>query len=593
MKDNWFFRLSALTAIVLPAGLLAGTILMFGVNVPYWDQWQVADVVVKAFDGRLSLRDLTFQQNESRLVFPRLLFIGLAYLTGYDVRYEMWGSFSLACLIVYNVYRLGRLTLGGNRRQEVFLLLLASLVIFSLVQWENWFWGIQLSVFVPIACVTSILSLSYSSLSVGTKFAASAMLATLSTFSFAHGMMCWVIVLPVLALQTWEELKTRPWLMGCWLLGFAVNVGLYFFNYIKPPAHPSFTEAWTKPLAALGYFLALLGAPLGWGMKLNSLYQAMAVGFGMAALLILLCSYVWRHRNESLVLYRTSGWLTLGSYTLVSAGVTTLGRLGLGMDTAISSRYGTFTIPLIVALIYLVPIVLDMHAKKRLPQVEPWLFRCTILLSTVLIILHVATTRSSLARVKSNWEHRLQAKAVLLFIGALPNESLTRTMYPGLEALKYYAEGLDRHGLLSPGLRKNLIIEKGERRQTAGVDQCGWFDLLQHKGGTIYFAKGWAILPYRREPADGIVLAYEEPDGSFAIFDLVVVRTRRPDVAQAFRGPRNIRAGWEHSFTLPQVKGKSLKIAAWALDANTGQLCRLNKAYVVDAHGGEISEVER
>jgi hypothetical protein len=263
------------------------------------------------------------------------------------------------------------------------------------------------------------------------------------------------------------------------------------------------------------------------------------------------------------------------------------------MGTALSSRYGTFTIPLIVALVYLVPIVLDMHAKKRLPQVEPWLFRCTILLSAVLIFLHVATTRSSLARVKSNWEHRLQAKAVLLFISALPNESLTRTMYPGLDALKYYAEDLDRHGLLSPGLRKNLIIEKGEPRQTAGVDQCGWFDLLQHKGGTSYFAKGWAILSHRREPADGIVLAYEKPDGSFAIFDLVVVRTRRPDVAQAFRGQRNVRAGWEHFFTLPQVKGKPVKIAAWALDANTGQLCRLNKAYVVDAQGREISEVER
>jgi hypothetical protein len=593
MSDNWIFRLSALTAVLLPAGFLAGTILMYGVNVPYWDQWEVADVVVKAFDGTLSLRDLTFQHNESRLVFPRLLFIGLAYLTGYDVRYEMWGSFALACLIAYNVYRLGRLTLGGNRRQEVFLLFLASLVIFSLVQWENWFWGIQLSVFVPIACVTSILSLSYSSLSVGTKFAASAMLATLSTFSFAHGMMCWVIVLPVLMLQTWEELKTRPWLMGCWLLGFAVNVGLYFFNYVKPPSHPNFTEAWTKLFAALGYFLALLGAPLGWGIKLNSLYQAIAVGFGMAALFVLLCTYVWRHRNESLVLYRTSGWLTLGSYTLVIAGVTTLGRLGLGMDTAVSSRYGAFTFPLIVALVYLIPIVLDVSGKKRSPQVEPWLFRCAILLSIVLIFLHVATSRSALARVKSIREHRLQAKAVLLFISALPNESLTRTMYPGLEALRRYAEGLDRHGLLSPGLRKNLIIEKGERRKTAEVDQCGWFDLLQHKGGTTYFAKGWAILPHRREPADGIVLAYEEPDGSFAIFDLVVVRTRRPDVAQAFRRQRNVRAGWEHSFTLAQANGKPIKIAAWALDANTGRLCRLNKAYVVDAQGAEISEVER
>src|SRR2546422_5043089 len=81
MSDRLLFRLSALTAVLLPAGFLAGMILIYGVNVPYWDQWEVADIVVKAFEGRLSLKDLTFQQNESRLVFPRLLFIGFAYLT--------------------------------------------------------------------------------------------------------------------------------------------------------------------------------------------------------------------------------------------------------------------------------------------------------------------------------------------------------------------------------------------------------------------------------------------------------------------------------------------------------------------------------
>ena len=35
-------------------------------------------------------------------------------------------------------------------------------------------------------------------------------------------------------------------------------------------------------------------------------------------------------QRDSLVVCRTFGWITLGSYTLVSAGVTTLGRLGLG-----------------------------------------------------------------------------------------------------------------------------------------------------------------------------------------------------------------------------------------------------------------------
>src|SRR6202008_3652700 len=112
--------------------------------------------------------------------------------------------------------------------------------------------------------------------------------------------------------------------------------------------HPSFTEALTTA-RALGYFLALLGAPLSGGMKLNSLSQAIGVGGVLVALFVLVSGYVWRHRHESLVLYRTLGWLTLASYTLISAGVTTLGRFGLGIETALSSRYGAFTFPLIVA----------------------------------------------------------------------------------------------------------------------------------------------------------------------------------------------------------------------------------------------------
>jgi len=79
----------------------------------------------------------------------------------------------------------------------------------------------------------------------------------------------------------------------------------------------------------------------------------------------------------------------------------------------------------------------------------------------------------------------------------------------------------------------------------------------------------------------------------FAIFDLVVKRTQRPDVAQALQRPRRLAVGWEHSFTLPQSSGKPIKIAAWALDASTGQLCKLHKAYVVDAQEAVISEVER
>jgi len=166
-------------------------------------------------------------------------------------------------------------------------------------------------------------------------------------------------------------------------------------------------------------------------------------------------------------------------------------------------------------------------------------------------------------------------------------------MFPDLGALKHWAEGLDRHGLLVPGLRHSLRIEDGALRSPEGVNECGEFDLLERPEGETYLARGWAILRQRRQPADAIVLAYEESDRSFTIFDLVTGRTRRPDVARALRRHRYVHAGWEHSFVLPQDGGKPLKIAAWALDANTGQLCKLQKAYVVDQQAAEIREVER
>ena len=80
------------------------------------------------------------------------------------------------------------------------------------------------------------------------------------------------------------------------------------------------------------------------------------------------------------------------------------------------------------------------------------------------------------------------------------------TLYPNLEALTHYATRLDRHGLLSPELRKSLSIEPDELRQTGGISECGWFELLQRTAGEIYIAKGWTMLTHRREPADGIIL---------------------------------------------------------------------------------------
>ncbi|MBM4254768.1 MAG: hypothetical protein FJ147_02595 [Deltaproteobacteria bacterium] len=409
--SNWPGSVKALLVTLPPAALIAHLLCTYAVNVPYMDQWGVADVIAKAFDGTLSLSDLTFHQNETRLVFPRIFFIVLAYLTNYDARYEMWASFALACLTTYNVYRLGRHTLHGSPSAEIILLFLASVTIFSIAQEENWLWGVQLIVFVPAACLSSICTLAYSSCSVMAKFIGGILLAIVSTFSYANGMLCWLVALPVLLVQTEADRQNRKCGVLLWLISGFVSIGLYFYNYHKPSHHPSFTAALADPLSAILYILAFLGAPvITNNLDRQSFYLAVALGTCLTALFVVACSVAWRYRDDPQVRYQTVGWLALGSYALGSDAISMLGRLGFGVGMALSYRYSTFSLPFIVALIYLVPITLHTLRRKQSSPLAPWLHYCPTVLGVLLLILHLISINHWKTLAERDWRHRVQGK---------------------------------------------------------------------------------------------------------------------------------------------------------------------------------------
>ncbi|MGL6284392.1 MAG: hypothetical protein ACRC2J_18455, partial [Microcoleaceae cyanobacterium] len=82
----------------LPAFFMAFSILKYSVNFPFSDQWPLAVMFEKIYANNLTISDLFAQFHESRKFFPRLIFIGLARLTNWDVRYEMLFIFFLTCL---------------------------------------------------------------------------------------------------------------------------------------------------------------------------------------------------------------------------------------------------------------------------------------------------------------------------------------------------------------------------------------------------------------------------------------------------------------------------------------------------------------
>ncbi|HEX6182994.1 MAG TPA: hypothetical protein VFZ44_03715 [Pyrinomonadaceae bacterium] len=557
-------RLAACAA-ALAACAPAWLILRYGVDVPYWDQWDIAPFFEKLARGTLTAADLFAQFNEYRQFFPNLLFVALGWLTGWDVRVEMLASLLLAVLVAFNVWRLGARTVGEPFRRGL-LFLLASLLIFSPVQYENWLFGVQVVYFVPAACVTSGLVAAYSE-RLGTRASvfACACLSAVATFSSANGVVCWLVLpLALVAARPDARAAARRWL-PLWGACLALCVFVYVYGYRTPASHPDGSEALARPFDALAYFVALSGGSLALGPR--PLAVAVAVGACALAGYALACAYVLRFRAEAALVRSAGAWAALGAYSVATALMVTAGRLGFGVAQSLSSRYTTYTLHLLVALVYLLPCVLE-HAAARggrlagrerlLRRLGAAAFVCLLLVHVVAFLLVVRHGAEPTRRA------RLRAKACLLFIEAAPEERcLAEGLYPDVPTLRERASALDRLGYLRPPL-----VRGGRMRELAAAGGVCSDDYGHFKVGVTGIG-GSARLPRRGgEPADAVVLARgpdEEEQTAFALAQI-----------GGEKGMDEAAGAWLKALpAAARQAGERERLTAWAFDAETGKAYRL------------------
>ena len=569
-----------LTAI--PAGFIGLLILQYGVDVPYMDQWDIAPFFERLSHGSLTLRDLFAQQNEFRQFFPYLIFLAVGRLTRWNVKYEMLVILLLACLVSLNVYRLSETTLGGSRRRKLLALFIVNLLIFSPVQHENWLFGIQVVYFMPVACLTTCLLVAYSALRARTRFLICMCLSTISTFSSANGMLCWALALPVLArAKSWDEPAGRKRLIAAWITGWALNAALYFYDYQKPAHHPSLSAALVHPVKAVIFFLSVLGAPLGF----SQVYVAPVVGTALIILFSLAGLYLLRFFSDELVARRMIGWVMLGSYSVITAAMITVGRFGFGPGQSVISRYTTFTVYLIVALVHLIPIIIDDSSRRdRFMVARSLLVRLVPSMVAILAGLHLLFSAIALRQV-IGWRQRLlQAKACLLFIDLFPEGCAAHSLYIDQRSLRDRAVALDRLGFLRPGLIKSSSVEDLEAAGGQPPSSYGSFEALVSTGDGMYVASGWALLPDRGEPADAVLLAYDDSQNSATVFALAEVEPVAGLLTKVFKGAARsaLRTRWQRSLAPGELPpGRPLKVTAWAFDAETGKAFRLDGAHVI------------
>lgn len=378
---------------LIPIGALIALVGRYGVNVPFWDQWDFVPFLRRSNTSGVRFSDLWAQHNEHRLVFPRLLMLLSARLTDWNTRAEMALNVAVASVTFGLLASLLRRTFRDSGINHLPLAAITSLFVFSPAQWGNWLWGWQLQWFLNalavIACV-AILSLSKPTWRPGAVVLLASGTAIIGQLSLASGVLIWLVCLPIFFAR-----KHLRRFSIVWLLFALLATAAYIHNYNRPAHHPPFAKFYSDPAAGIGYVSRYLGGPL-LGVSKG---EAEAMGLrnyghilpatlpGFAVLLCFLLAVAFLLAKRKALFEAGLPWLALGAYGVMTAFLTALGRTGLGTEQAASSRYTTISTILVISTLALITLILT-HGRERplsagrgFASFFPWLLASALVLT--------------------------------------------------------------------------------------------------------------------------------------------------------------------------------------------------------------------
>ena len=568
--DQYVVTAITLAVGAVPALYIGWFVARYGVEVPLLDDWEMAPLITKSHTGGVTFADFFKQEQEARMIVPKVIFILSAIGGRWDVRDQMMVSVVVAAVTALGIYLLLRRTKLSAASTSVCFWLI-SLLIFTPAQWELWLFASGFPSFMPALFLVAAWLVLRSNASVAAKFGSCALLAAMSSFTLAHGVLAWLLTFPVYLLGN-RVPRWKQWLIG-WLALSALCGLWYLSDYTKPEHLPNLAPA-LSPWEYVRFLLMFLGGAFAYATDGDRAGAALAVGAAALALFLPLIAWVSLNRHDRELMRRLLPWIALGFYALGSAALATLGRVGFGADYAISPRYVTFSLYFFVAIIVLGTIALrEIGTHGATARVSTTVVMVAVL--AVVGVLFTSTFATSVLVLHSLSARNRLARSAITFSPVLDTSALIRRIvYPAPQLAMQRADQLDKAKLIRPALvRSNRIsdLRHGRADERAA---SGWSDALAVNPDGTYHVFGWAALPNKNRPADAVVLAYSDPAGRWIIFGMSDTIVRRPDVATRFGTDDQLWSGWSANFAATAVPVGS-QLSAWAVDGDGPKLYRL------------------
>ena len=417
-------RFLPLVLIMIPPLMQLIYIQSFAVDVLFWDDWELV-LLLKTPPSLSTMDYLWSQHNEHRILFPRLLLFGLARASDFNTIVPIYIGLLLAGLSAVGLWFVYKQTWSSS----IWAFVPISWFIFNLGQWENILWGWQISVYLCVAASIWGLCLLVPDSIAFTVLAA--LLGLVASFSFSNGLLIWPIGFAYLITARAELKRVATWTA----VGLAA-VTFYLWHFtLEITQLPSPTTVLSEPARAIAFFLANIGAPLG----MDRLEWSVVVGGVLLAFIVIAGANQLRQKGLAETKFLLAATLVL--FGLLSSVAVTLGRSGLGMESALLSRYRTVGL-LGITGIYLL-LVRQLAPRERGSGPAG---RWSLIFFVVLAAIGISqSTRHAIPQGRALRTLRIELQEILLTFDQQPDEALAR-LYPNPSLVRERAAFLKSRG---------------------------------------------------------------------------------------------------------------------------------------------------
>lgn len=373
--------------------------------------------------------------------------------------------------------------------------------------------------------------------------------------------------------EGWKKRTDREkikiiWWTAVYIIIAIATIRYFFWGYQWDGIDQARPIFWQNPIFALKYYIVWLGSPLRYEPQIDS---AIIVGVGILFLVfisVVMIGIKWKYSSDTAVPRFCYPWICLIAYGILTGFAITSGRLHFGLGYALSSRYTTNSLLVIIGLVGIFYTLWNYEKSRHRVTTN-------VTFGIIIGVISILTVASWIGGYRGMQAKSLRSQQNLLTLRLLhlaPSNPLLNRLYIDPEVVRKRGKKLIEHGILNVDQIGNWLKEK---IQAPHGEDAGWFRVSNNVNENKILVSGWAVLPGKGVPPDFVVLAKKDRSGNIEIVTGLTNTIKRPDVVEEKHNPKLLLSGFEDSLENTYIDGNQFLM--FAVDINNQRVYELRK----------------